>query len=87
MLDACLDKTEVRTDTIQEPREAKIMTYLEEMEAAMETRLEELEANPEVMEAIVDQLEIPKEKMNMETIGALGTDTGAGVWLYDATDS
>jgi hypothetical protein len=37
MVYACLDKTEARTDTIQEPREAESMAYLEEMEAVMET--------------------------------------------------
>jgi hypothetical protein len=65
MLEACLEKMEVRTETSKEPRKAKIKTDQEEADTT------DLEANREKSEAVAEQQDISKEEAAVKTIGAL----------------
>jgi NACalpha-BTF3-like transcription factor len=65
MLETCLKKTEARTETGQESREAEIKTDLEKVKAT------ELEVNQEEVEAVAEHQEVHNEEAVVETIEAL----------------
>lgn len=64
-METCIEKTETRTETGKEPREATVETSQEEVKAT------DLEANQEATEAVVEGQNVCNEEMNMDTIGAL----------------
>jgi hypothetical protein len=69
-VEACPERTEIRTETDQEPIKAEMKIGLVEAEAA------DLGANPEEKEAMAKQQEVPNEDAAVETIRALNDWSG-----------